>query len=86
MYSLMSEPQYQKLLEQAAALRAADANVSPESLAEEPPDRDALKKAGQTDAESKASAKDTKRQEQDAEERLPEEGLLEEGGPDPQCT
>jgi hypothetical protein len=56
----MSEPQYQKLLAQAAALRAADAdaNVPPESLAEEPLDRDSLKKAAQTDAESKASAKD----------------------------
>ena len=56
----MSEPQYQKLLEQAAAMRAADANLSPESLAGEPLDRDSLKKAAQTDTESEASAKDAK--------------------------
>lgn len=52
----LSEPQYQKLLEEAAALLAADGNVPAESRATEPLDRDSLKKAAQTDAKSKASA------------------------------
>ena len=56
----LSEPQYQKLLEQAAALRAADGNLPPESPAKEPLDRDSLKKTAQTDAQDKTSAKDAK--------------------------
>ena len=56
----LSEPQYQKLLEQAAAMLAADGNVPPESPAKEPLDRDSLKKAAQTDTESKTPAKGAK--------------------------
>jgi hypothetical protein len=47
----LSEPQYQKLLEQAAAARwAADSNLVQEGLGQQPPDRDSLKEAARKDA------------------------------------
>jgi hypothetical protein len=47
----LSEPQYQRLLEQAAAARwAADSNLVQENLGQQPPDRDALKEAARKDA------------------------------------
>ena len=53
----LSEPQYQKLLEQAAAAKwAADSNLVQEGLGQKPPDRDSLKEAAQKDAGKKAAA------------------------------
>lgn len=53
----LSEPQYQKLLEQAAAARwAAGSNLVQEGLGQQPPDRDSLKAAAQEDAGRKAAA------------------------------
>jgi hypothetical protein len=52
----LSEPQYQKLLEQAAAKWAADSNLVQEGLGPKPPDRDSLKAAAQEEAGKKAAA------------------------------
>ncbi|MCL5282322.1 MAG: type II secretion system protein GspK [Planctomycetes bacterium] len=67
----LTEPQYQKLLEQAAAAKwAADSNLVQEGLATQPPDRDSLKAAAQeeagrktatTEAGKKAAKKDAKK-------------------------
>jgi len=52
----LSEPQYQKLLEQAAAARwAADSNLVQEGLGQKPLDRDSLKAAAQEGADKKAA-------------------------------
>jgi hypothetical protein len=53
----LSEPQYQKLLEQAAVARwAADSNLVQEGLGQQPPDRDSLKEAAQKDAGKNTTA------------------------------
>ena len=56
----LSEPQYQKLLDQVAAKLAADGNLAPEDSTKEPGDRNSLKKAAQEDAGKKTLAKDSK--------------------------
>jgi Tfp pilus assembly protein PilX len=56
----LTEVQYQKLLEQAAAAKwAADSNLVQEGLGQMPPDRDSLKGAAQKDAGQKAAATET---------------------------
>jgi hypothetical protein len=56
----LSEPQYQKLLDQLAASLVADGNLAPEDSTKEPGDRNSLKKAAQEDAGKKTLAKDSK--------------------------
>jgi len=53
----LSEPQYQKLLAQAAAAKwAADSNLMQEGLGQKPLDRDSLKAAAQEEAGKKGAA------------------------------
>jgi len=54
----LSEPEYQRLLERAAARLAADSNLAQEGLGQKAPDRDSLKSAAQKDAGTKAAAPD----------------------------
>ncbi len=55
----LSEPEYQKLLEQAAAAKwAADSNLIQEGLGPKSPDRDSLKEAAQKDAGKKTALTD----------------------------
>jgi hypothetical protein len=56
----LTEPQYQKLLDQVAAKLAADGSPAPEELAKDPMDRDSLKKGAKEDAGIKAPVKDSK--------------------------
>jgi hypothetical protein len=56
----LSEPQYQKLLDQVAAQLVADSKLAPEDSAKGPVDRESLKKAAQGDTGKKEFAKGSK--------------------------